>query len=162
MPTPAPPSSTPDPAASDLAERAAALVNPSSGLANDYLNVFNEIVMMIDLLPDMPDLAGNIETWSPLSYRAYFTRSTLSGREGALSAYDALEPDFRDAFERCAADLSRAATAACSSILDLTSRDDSAPGEALARLCNAQAQLLRARLETITDMVNSGPVAVAA
>ena len=30
--------------------RAEALVNPASGLANDYLNLFNEIVMLLEQL----------------------------------------------------------------------------------------------------------------
>ena len=35
--------------------RAEALVNPASGLANDYLNLFNEIVMLVEQLPTMPE-----------------------------------------------------------------------------------------------------------
>lgn len=42
-----------------LEERAAALVNPASGIANDYLNHFNEILLLIEnlptLLPEMLD-----------------------------------------------------------------------------------------------------------
>ncbi|HTJ03030.1 MAG TPA: hypothetical protein VL492_09555 [Methylovirgula sp.] len=37
-----------------LQSRAEAIVNPASGLANDYLNLFNEIVMLIEQLPVMP------------------------------------------------------------------------------------------------------------
>ena len=139
----------------DVAERAAALVNPASGLANDYLNIFNEIVMMIDLLPEMPDLAGDIGAWSPVTYRAYFARSTLAGRERALSVYDQLDPGFRRTFERRASDLSRAARAACGNVLDATARKDSS-GDDLATLCAAQANRLRARLDRMADMVNSG------
>ncbi len=35
----------------DIQRRAEAIVNPASGLANDYLNLFNEIVMLIEQLP---------------------------------------------------------------------------------------------------------------
>ncbi len=155
-----PPAQPPSPIAevpADLAERAAALVNPASGLANDYLNIFNEIVMMIDLLPEMPDLAGHIGAWSPVTYRAYFRASTLAGRESALVAYEGLEPSFRKTFERCAADLSRAARAACATILDLVGRDDGGADSALIQSCAEQADRLRARLERMTDMVNDGP-----
>lgn len=153
--TPATTLLTPDVEEGDLTTRAAALVNPASGLANDYLNVFNEIVMMIDLLPDMSDLASEIETWSPVTYRAYFTRSNLAGREGALSSYDRLEPGFRKAFERCAADLSRAARAACANVLDLClQKNDGDGNDALQRACQAQAHRLRGKLERLTEMVN--------
>ena len=138
----------------DVAERAAALVNPASGLANDYLNIFNEIVMMIDLLPGMPDLAGHIGAWSPVTYRASFAQSTLAGRDGALAAYHELEPSFRRSFERRAADLSRAARSACVSVLDLAGDSDA---DALARVCAGEAMRLRARLDRIADMVNGGP-----
>lgn len=139
----------------DVAERAAALVNPASGLANDYLDIFNEIVMMIDLLPQMPDLADDIGAWTPVTYRAYFVHSTLAGRERALHAYDRLDPQFRKAFERCAYDLSRAARAACDIVLDATARRERSGGY-LVTICAAQADSLRARLSRMTDMVNSG------
>ena len=149
MPTPAISTPTIDPA---LAERAASLVNPASGLANDYLNVFNEIVMMIDLLPAMPDLADNIQAWSPITYRAYFTRSSLAGSASTLNIYDRLDPGFRRAFERCAADLARTARAACAVVLDLTSQ--SAADDALAIACERQARRLRGKLDRITGIVN--------
>lgn len=139
----------------DVAERAAALVNPASGLANDYLNIFNEIVMMIDLLPEMPDLADDIGAWTPVTYRAYFTHSTLAGRERALHVYDGLDPHFRRTFERCASALSRAARAACDNVLDATARparDD------LAAICADHANRLRLRLDRMADMVNSGAI----
>ena len=143
----------------DIAERAAALVNPASGLANDYLNIFNEIVMMIDLLPGMPDLVEEIGAWTPVTYRAYFAHSTLVGRERALQAYNQLDPRFRRTFERRAADLSRAARAACASVLDATLRPKHPDGD-LAAICTGHASRLRARLDRMADMVNSGTVPV--
>src|ERR1700686_5113082 len=63
-----------------LESRAAALVNPASGLANDYLNLFNEIVMVIEQLPEMPELIDDLLAWRPTTYIEYFTRSVLPGR----------------------------------------------------------------------------------
>ena len=82
-----------------LETRAAALVNPVSGLANDFLNVYNEILMLIELLPTMPDLIDDVRAWRPASYRAYFMQSQLPGRQEAIEAYNALEPRFRAVFE---------------------------------------------------------------
>ncbi|MGB7246524.1 MAG: hypothetical protein WBC64_07610, partial [Methylovirgula sp.] len=56
-------------------KRAEAIVNPASGLANDYLNLFNEIVMMIEQLPAMPELIDDILQWRPVTYQAYFAKS---------------------------------------------------------------------------------------
>ena len=103
------------------------------------------------------DLAGHIGAWSPVTYRAYFRTSTLAGREGALVAYEGLEPAFRKTFERCAADLSRAARAACATILDLVGRTDCGADSVLVQSCAEQADRLRVRLERMTDMVNDGP-----
>ena len=63
------------------------LVNPASGIANDYLNLFNEIVMLIEQLPTMPELIDDIKAWKPTSYEDYFIHSPLPGRESAIEAY---------------------------------------------------------------------------
>ena len=70
--------------ADSLESRAMALVNPASGLANDFLNVYNEILMLIELLPTMPELADDIAAWRPASYRAYFMQSPLPGSGSLL------------------------------------------------------------------------------
>lgn len=149
---PAPSSSLVDAEDHEVAARAAALVNPASGLANDYLNVFNEIVMLIDLLPAMPALAEDIAAWSPIPYREYFARSTLAGRQGALRAYDHLDPVFRASFDRDVASLGRLARRSCTSVLAAASRDS----ELLVERCFAQAQVLRKKLEHVTRTVNHG------
>ena len=86
-------------AEASLESRAMALVNPASGLANDFLNVYNEILMLIELLPTMPELADDIAAWRPASYRAYFMQSPLPGSREALAVYARLEPAFRNLFE---------------------------------------------------------------
>src|SRR4051794_14459089 len=82
-----------------LNARASALVNPASGLANDYLNLFNGIVMLIEQLPSMPELIDDIFAWRPTSYQDYLTRSVLPGRGSALEAYAALSQTFRRDFD---------------------------------------------------------------
>jgi hypothetical protein len=46
----------------------------------------NEIVMLIEQLPSMPELIDDIFAWRPTSYQDYFTRSVLPGRGSALEA----------------------------------------------------------------------------
>ncbi len=50
-----------DVADADNTSIAEELVNPASGIANDYLNLFNEIVMLIEQLPTMPELFDDIK-----------------------------------------------------------------------------------------------------
>ena len=46
----------------------AANINPRTGLATDYLNHFNEAIMLLEMIPDMPECAEDFLTWTPLSY----------------------------------------------------------------------------------------------
>jgi hypothetical protein len=56
----------------DEAARAARLraanINPRTGLATDYLNHFNEAIMLLEMIPDMPECAEDFLLWYPLSY----------------------------------------------------------------------------------------------
>ena len=40
----------------------AANINPHTGLATDYLNHFNEAVMLLEMVPDMPECAEDFLT----------------------------------------------------------------------------------------------------
>jgi hypothetical protein len=42
-------------------------INPVTGLATDYLNHFNEAIMMLELAPEMPDCMEDLSAWRPLS-----------------------------------------------------------------------------------------------
>ena len=48
------------------------LISPVSGLANDYLNLFNELVMMLEQLPQMPELIDDLLAWRPVTYQGLF------------------------------------------------------------------------------------------
>src|SRR6516225_7897250 len=47
------------------AELRAANINPRTGLATDYLNHFNQAVMLLDMIPDMPECAEDFLQWQP-------------------------------------------------------------------------------------------------
>ncbi len=77
----------------------AANINPRTGLATDYLNHFNEAIMLLEMIPDMPECAEDFLTWHPLSYREHFTASNFKARELAIEAYDAADPLTRAEFD---------------------------------------------------------------
>lgn len=83
----------------------AARLSPATGLATDYLNHFNEITMLLGLLPGMPDVLDDIRAWRPLDYEGHFRRSGLGGREAVIEAYRAAQPAVRGAFEAAVAAL---------------------------------------------------------
>ncbi len=81
------------------AQLAAANINPRSGLATDYLNHFNEAIMLLEMIPDIPECAEDFLGWQPLSYREHFTASNLRARELAISAYDSADAGIRAEFD---------------------------------------------------------------
>ena len=90
--------STPE-AQARAAELKAANINPRTGLATDYLNHFNEAVMLLEMVPDMPDCAEDFLQWRPLSYAEHFTASNFKARELAIEAYERADPKLRAQFD---------------------------------------------------------------
>lgn len=68
-------------------------------LATDYLNHFNEIVMLLDMLPDMPEMIEECMLWEPKTYKHHFADSTFSDKQLAIEAYDRVPGKFRRPFE---------------------------------------------------------------
>jgi hypothetical protein len=85
--------------AARAAELRAANINPRTGLATDYLNHFNEAIMLLEMIPDMPDCAEDFLGWQPLSYREHFAASNFRARELAIAAYDSADPAIRGEFD---------------------------------------------------------------
>src|SRR5690242_14138527 len=89
------------PEAAAWAERLrVANINPRTGLATDYLNHFNEAVMLLEMIPDMPECAEDFFTWSPLSYAEHFTASNFKARDLAIASYESADPDIRAEFDQ--------------------------------------------------------------
>src|SRR6201989_1509052 len=82
------------------AELRAANINPRTGLATDYLNHFNEAIMLLEMIPDMPECAEDFLAWCPLSYCEHFMASNFKARDLAISAYESADPDIRNEFEQ--------------------------------------------------------------
>lgn len=78
---------------------AAANINPESFLATDYLNHFNEIVMLLEMIPDMPELMEDAVDWAPKSYPQHFEDSGFQAKELAIEAYALAPTSFREQFE---------------------------------------------------------------
>jgi hypothetical protein len=77
-------------------------INPATGLATDYLNHFNEAIMLLELLSCCPDCREDFLGWRPMSYREHFTASRFKGRDLAIAAYDAADAKWRDSLDALA------------------------------------------------------------
>ena len=89
----------------------AANINPRTGLATDYLNHFNEAVMLLEMVPDMPEGAEDFLTWTPLSYAEHFWASNFKARDLAIEAYEAADPKIRTDFDNLTASMTSILTA---------------------------------------------------
>jgi len=78
---------------------AAANIHPETGLATDYLNHFNEVVMLMEMLPDMPDCAEDVLDWEPASYVRHFEMSAFKDRDLAIAAWNSGPRALRAHFE---------------------------------------------------------------
>ncbi len=130
------------------------LVSPHSGLANDYLNVFNEILLLLEYLPTMPDMVDEALAWRALGYREYFEKSQIAGSKQALRAYDKVDPRLREAFENLIFNMSKTAASTLKVIADHV-QSDNFP-QAVIEPCSKTAELLRADLDRAADLVNNG------
>lgn len=89
-----------------LKERASGTnVNEQTLLATDYLNHFNEVVMLLEIIPDMPELLEDAHAWVPKSYKDHFRDSTIADKDLAIEAYDFVPTIYRDAFENAVGQL---------------------------------------------------------
>ncbi|WP_420131788.1 hypothetical protein [Rhodopseudomonas sp.] len=86
-------------AAARAAELSAANINPKTGLATDYLNHFNEAIMLLEMIPDMPECSEDFLGWQPLSYAEHFKLSNFKARDLAIEAYEHADPGIRQDFD---------------------------------------------------------------
>jgi hypothetical protein len=77
-------------------------INPATGLATDYLNRFNEAVMLLEMLSSCPEFRADFLAWKPLSYREHFRASHSKTRDFAIAAYDTADPNIRGSLDTLA------------------------------------------------------------
>lgn len=82
-------------------------LDPVTLLATDYLNHFNEIVMLLEMVPDMPEILEEARAWEPRSYKEHFRHSTIADKDLAIAAYDVVPPRFKAPFENTVSLLDR-------------------------------------------------------
>src|ERR1051326_7473810 len=86
----------------DRARLIEANINPVTGLATDYLNHFNEAIMMLELAPQMPECIDDFCAWRPLSYCEHFAASSFLERDLAIAAYQQADPALRQRLDQLA------------------------------------------------------------
>jgi hypothetical protein len=78
-------------------------VNEKTLLATDYLNHFNELIMLLEMVPDMPDCLDDVKAWRPKTYAEHFEQSAFAYKALAVLAYDNAPADYRTPFDKTVA-----------------------------------------------------------
>lgn len=126
-------------------------VNPVTLLATDYLNHFNEVVMLLEMLPLAPDCAADAAGWQPKSYEQHFRESGFRDRDFAIRAYAASPPRFRQPFDLTVAALDARIAEAVAECCDLARDPDP---EALQRAVERHLPELRHLLERASALIH--------
>ncbi len=82
-------------------------IDPLTLLATDYLNHFNEIVMLLELIPDMPECLEDAEAWAPKTYQDHFRDSQFRDRALAVEAYEHVPNCYREPFDDVISQMNR-------------------------------------------------------
>jgi hypothetical protein len=137
--------SAPPPARDAADEPRAGVTNSAAG----FLDHFNRIVMMMELIGRLPDLAEDVRNWRPSSLDEY-SRSARDG--GAIDSYGALSPVARHAFDAVAAGLNTlgsTAVAICENAGGRLSPDEIAACREIGVVMASLLERARALIETV-------------
>jgi hypothetical protein len=137
-----------------ISEPVLGIVNPTTGLANDYLNVFNEILLLLEFLPTMPEMTEEALAWQPRTYSEYFEQSTLPDAKHALEAYDKVDPALRKKFESVLSRLTQIVIDAQRTLAEESTRPDYP--DSIVGSCEATAEQMRIGLAYVNRLINEG------
>ncbi len=139
------------------AHLAEANINPETLLATDYLNHFNEIIMLFELLPAMPECLEDIQAWQPVTYQEHFRNSAFQGRELAIAAYDHVAAPVRARFEAATQALNDSIIRQAEDVARAIANHDTGW---LEMLCNEAVRVFSPLLDDLNSIIH-GSMAVA-
>jgi len=120
---------------------AQANINPTTRLATDYLNHFNNVIMLLEFIATMPDFVEEVLQWQPVDYPGYFATSHFRHRDLAIAAFARCEARTREAFTAVIAKLD-AAVIEAQDLLKASDPTDPAISAAILELVRGRMQPL--------------------
>ena len=128
-------------------------INEQTLLATDYLNHFNEIAMMLEMIPDMPEFLGEAREWRPKSYPDHFRDSGFSDKDLAIAAYDHAPARYRRSFEETVARIDRIVALGLDRIEARLADGD---GKAAARAASGASRGLAKLIDIASAIIHGG------
>lgn len=80
-------------------------ISPQTGLATNYLNHFVEVVLLLEMLPDMLECVEDIDKWKPKSYISHVRGSELPHMELICAAFEQANPTVKQRLAVASANL---------------------------------------------------------
>ncbi|MTJ83979.1 MAG: hypothetical protein F8N37_23585 [Telmatospirillum sp.] len=127
-------------------------INPQTLLATDYLNHFNEIVMMLEMIPDMVECLEDAQAWQPKSYQDHFRDSQFRDKELAVEAYEHVPGHFRKAFEDVIGEMNGLIA---QSVVRIAERiEDGAGSDELREICSGSSRGLQKLMDVASAIIH--------
>ena len=123
-------------------------INENTLLATDYLNHFNEIIMLLEMVPSMPECFEDCQEWQPKNYAEHFRDSCFSDAELAILAYENAPANYRRAFDATIEQMDRLIADAMPKIKALIAQGEEGP----LQLC---VEGVTRRLQSFVDVASS-------
>ncbi len=123
-------------------------INEETFLATDYLNHFNEIIMLLEMVPDMPECLEDCKAWQPKSYAEHFRDSSFSDKELAIAAYEQAPEAYREPFDGTIESMNRLVALGISRI-------DAALGEGNGEAAALEARRTSRALQKLVDVASA-------
>jgi hypothetical protein len=124
-------------------------INPTTGLTTDYLNHFNEAIMVLEMITVMPDCIPDLQDWHPKTYREHYLGSSLSHRTAIIAAYENADPAARDALDAVAETLNAVLTETRDLVLQ-----NLADAETAATLAHRATEWLKPLIARMAAVIN--------
>ena len=126
-------------------------INSKTLLATDYLNHFNEMVMCLDMLSDMPEMIEEARAWRPKSYQEHFEDSVFPEKELAVWAFEQAPPAFREPFDELVAAMNRQVTLRLGEIEECLKVGEGDAVRVVAELASGELQSLISKASAIIN-----------
>jgi len=118
-------------------------------LSTDFLNRYNEALMLIELAVDDNTAVDDLKSWRALGYREHFAISSLRCAPSALAAYDAVVPARRAGFEELCRTMARLVATATALLAEKR------PGLEPTTIVAVAGEALRRQIGRATQFINA-------
>ena len=126
-------------------------INDTTLLSTDYLNHYNELVMMLEMVPDMPDMLMEAEAWAPKTYQEHFKDSTFQHKDLAIWAYEQAPEEYRVPMDDCIARMDGEITDGIPKLREFADLQDM---DRLSVTALSLTAALRDRIDTMSALIN--------